>query len=360
MDTLIGLRYLDWMKLYRQNMLRLPLNQLPNCFKLTLLSIRNSIFAKKEAEAFGKQIEETEITDSPLFILGHWRSGTTLLHKLISMDSQFAYPNVYEVYNPWTFLITEPMLKKRLEQLSPEKRPMDNVMVSYNDPAEDEFALSLLSLKSPLIGWAFPVHEAYFDRYLTMHNISESERQEWKKWFVYFLKKLTLLYKKPLVLKSPHHTARVKTLLEVFPNARFIHIARDPYRIFQSTVNLYKNTVARLSMQKRDLQKDIEAIIQRYKAMYDFYFEERKQIKPGHLVEIRFEDLEKDFVNGLEYIYRNLQLKGWSEFKPVLEAHLSKQPPYKKNVYPPLEEHWKKEINTHWESTFKEWGYELK
>ncbi|MHB2155499.1 sulfotransferase family protein [Calditrichota bacterium GD2] len=359
METLIGLKTNEWWKLYRLNMFHLPLNQIPNCLKLTILSIRNSIYARKEAEEFGQQIEETEIRKPPVFILGHWRSGTTLLHKLLSKDPQFAFPNVYEVYNPWTFLITEKLLKDRLEKLPPEKRPMDNVVVAYNDPAEDEFALSLMSLKSPLIGWAFPIHEAYFDRYLTMHNISEEERQEWKKWFVYFLKKLTLLYKKQLVLKSPHHTARVKTLLEIFPDAKFIHIARDPYRIFQSTVNLYKNTVAKLSMQKRDLEKDIEAIINRYKAMYDFYFEERQLIKPGHLVEIKFEDLEKDFVKGIEQIYDALKMDGWPTYKPILQAYMESQPPYKKNTYAPIDEKWKAKINSAWQNTFKEWGYPL-
>ncbi len=360
MDTLIGLKFKDWLTLYRRNFLHLPVNQCPNSLKLTFLSIRNSIYARKEAEQFGQQIAETQIEQPPLFILGHWRSGTTLLHKLMAMDPQFAFPNVFEVYNPWTFLVTEPLLIKELENLPPEKRPMDNVVISYKDPAEDEFALSLLSLKSPLIGWAFPLQEAYFDRYLTMHQISEEERKEWKNYFVYFLKKLTLMKKKPLVLKSPHHTARVKTLTEVFPDAKFIHIIRDPYRTFQSTMNLYRNTVAKLSMQPRDENKDMEAIIQRYKVMYDFYLEERKLIQPGHLIEIRFEDLEKDFLKGLAEIYDQLKLTGWSRFEPIVKQYLASQSAYRKNEYPELAEPLKQKINTAWRKTFEEWGYSFR
>jgi len=357
MDTLIGLKFKDWFTLYRHSFLHLPFSQYSNVFKLTFLSIRNSIYAYKEVEQFGQQIAQTKIDKPPLFILGHWRSGTTLLHKLIAMDPQFAYPNVYEVYNPWTFLVTEQLLKNRLEKLPPEKRPMDNVVISYKDPAEDEFALSLLSLKSPLIGWAFPLHETYFDRYLTMHNISEQERKEWKRYFVYFLRKLTLMYNKQLVLKSPHHTARVKTLTEVFPDAKFVHIIRDPYRTFQSTMNLYRNTVAKLSMQRRDENQDLEAIIQRYKIMYDFYLEERRLIKPGHLVEIRFEDLEKDFLKGLAGIYEQLNLDGWQQFEPILKKYLESQARYRKNEYSELSESLKQKINTAWRKTFEEWEY---
>ena len=359
LDTLIGLRFTDWFTLYRKNFKHIPFSQYKSCFKLTLLSLRNSVYAKKEAEAFAEQIEQTTIDQAPIFILGHWRSGTTLLHNLLCKDERFAFPNVYEVYNPWTFLITEDLVKKHLEKLPPEKRPMDNVLVKYDDPAEDEVAISLLSLKSPLIGWAFPVHEAYFDRYLTLHHISEQERAEWKKWFIYFLKKLTLRYHKPLILKSPHHTARVKTLTELFPDAKFIHIARNPYRIFQSTVSLYEKTIRNLSLQKRDLQKDIEAIIERYRVMYDFYFEERKLIQEGNLIELHFEDLVADFVGSIRSIYDQLNINGWEDYEPRLKKALESLKSYQKNVYPPIDPKWKKLIHTHWEKTFTEWHYPM-
>ena len=314
---------------------------------------------KKEIRQYGQQIEQTEIKEAPLFILGHWRSGTTLLHRLMSLDPQFAYPNMFEVYNPWTFLTMEPVLEKQLQNLPPEKRPMDNMVMTYKDPAEDEFAISLLSSKSPILGWAFPKHEQYFDRYLTLHNLTEAERQEWKRFFVYFLKKLTLKYQKPLLLKSPHHTARVKTLLEIFPDAKFIHIHRNPYQIFRSTVNLYKNTVASLSLSKRNMEKDIEGIINRYRVMYDFFFEERKGIKPNHLIDIAFEELESDFEKEIGKIYSSLNLAGWDTYKPLLHNYLQKQPEYKKNKYPPIEKRWKEKINRYWERAFKEWGYPI-
>jgi hypothetical protein len=46
---------------------------------------------------------------------------------------------------------------------------------------------------------------------------------------------LFLQQDKRLVLKSPPHTARVRLLREIFPGAKFVHISRDPYEIYQST-----------------------------------------------------------------------------------------------------------------------------
>ena len=46
--------------------------------------------------------------------------------------------------------------------------------------------------------------------------------------------------KKRIVLKSPQHLGRVGVLLEAFPDARFVHIVRDPHAVFPSTVKLWK------------------------------------------------------------------------------------------------------------------------
>lgn len=41
-----------------------------------------------------------------------------------------------------------------------------------------------------------------------------------------------------LLIKSPVHTGRVKTLLSIFPDAQFIYIHRNPYEVFQSALHL--------------------------------------------------------------------------------------------------------------------------
>jgi len=359
METLIGLTSKQVWSLIRPNFRTIPPNHWPDLLKLILIGKRNTKFMKMESEKFADQIAQTEIKQPPVFILGHWRSGTTLLHRLLSLDPQFAYPNVFEVYNPWTFLTTEPMLEARLKKIAPKKRPMDNMVMSFNDPAEDEFAISLLSLKSPLIGWAFPRNEAYFDRYLTLHNISEEERVAWKQTFVYFLKKMTVKDNRQLLLKSPHHTARVKTLLEIFPEAKFIHIRRNPYDIFRSTVSLYQKTVTGLSLQHRNPQDDIVAIINRFKAMYNFFLHEKKMIPQGSFFEMTFEELEKDFVTEIERIYTHLHFPGWENYNPLLSQYLASQPEYQKNTYPPIENKWKQAINQTWGFIFKEWDYAI-
>ena len=75
---------------------------------------------------------------------------------------------------------------------------------------------------------------SHYDRYLTFRGVPEREVDEWKQALVLFLKKLTWKYRKPLLLKSPPHTCRIKLLLGLFPEARFVHIHRDPFAVYQS------------------------------------------------------------------------------------------------------------------------------
>lgn len=359
MEILLGITTGKWLKLGFQNGFVLKPAMWPASLKLLLISLRNSIYAKKEIEQYETQIQATEIKKPPVFILGHWRTGTSLLHKLLSMDPQFTYPTVFDVYNPETFLTTGKMLEQRLERMKAEKRPMDNMVVSYKDPAEDEFALNTLSLKSPLMGWSFPQKEAYFEKYLTFHEISEAERLEWKEQFIYFLKKLTLKNDKQLILKSPHHTARIKTLLEIYPDAKFIHIRRNPYHTFRSTYSLYKNTVANLGFGKRDINADMDAVINRFEVMYRFFMEEKKQIKTGHFFELSFEELEQDFSAGIKKIYDGLQIPGFENYAPILTDYLETQKDYKKNKHKPIPAEWKQKINEKWRFCFEEWDYPI-
>jgi len=359
METLTGLKFGQFSKIVQDNISKSAVQYWPDYLKLLILSLRNSILARQEIKHFGQAILSTEIRQPPVFVLGHWRSGTSLLHKLLALDTQFAYPNMLETYNPWTFLSLEPKIRRYLDKLESQKRPMDNMLIHYSDPAEDEFALSLLSLKSPVLAWAFPAREEFYDRYLTLLDISEKETAEWAESLVYFLKKLTFKYNKKLLLKSPQHTARISTLLRYFPEARFIHLIRDPYEVYSSTEQLYKQAVRQLSLQNRDTDKDCSFIIQRYKIMYEAYLADRPLLRPGQLCELRFDEFEKDQTGQIKRIYDTLQFEGWGDYEPELEKWLKNQPPYKKNEHRELTRDKIEQINREWVFTFKEFGFSL-
>ena len=322
------------------------------------VSLVNLINKRREDGRHAAAVDQVQV-DRPLFVLGHWRSGTTLLHELLSQDDRLAYPSLFQVLRPHTFLTDERGIAKRLLQLGPQKRPMDNMRFSLKSPSEDEFALMQLCGHSPMLGWIFPRRAQHYDRYLTFQDVPMDEVRQWQRALRAFLKKLTYRYQRPLVIKSPTHTGRVRLLLDTFPDARFVHIHRDPYRVFQSTECLYRRGVPVLALQRPVKGRLVETILRRYRLIYDAFFEQRTLIPKGQYCEVCFEDLERDAPGQLAGIYDQLDLGDFCQAEPSIRTYLDGVSQYKKNTYRPLPQRLKERIATSWQRSFREWGYSV-
>ncbi|MBV8607735.1 MAG: sulfotransferase [Singulisphaera sp.] len=355
---LCGVTFHDWCRVLRENHFAVDLPYWPRAAALTAGCWLNSVYLRREMKEFGHLLEQVAVPP-PLFILGHWRSGTTLLQNLLALDDRFAYPNLYEVFFPHTFLTTEDFRSEQVAPLIPSTRVMDNVAQGVQMPNEDEFATSTMSLRSPYMMWAFPRQAARYERYLTFRDVPEADIAHWKEAFVLFVKKLTIRHQRPLVLKSPPHTCRIKLLLGLFPDARFVHIRRDPYTIFQSTKHLNAVLTSSLQFQRQDPNDLDAAVLRRYRIMYDAYFEERDLIPEPHLHELAFEDLERDPIGQTRRMYEALGLPSFDAVFPRLREYVGSLACYRKNEYPDLPPGLRGQIRDAWWRNFEAWGYPL-
>jgi len=356
MDSLNGILFKDWMHLLKTNHLNISGNMFSRTLGLTILSIMNSKDYKKEKK-YHPEIIKTNLIQDPIFVLGHWRSGTTFLHTLLSRNQQFSYANVFEIRNPHTFITRQNIFDLRKKQNKPEARPTDNVLIDFASPGEEEFGVAIISKMSPLFGWAFPKNEEYYEKFSTFSEVSENKRESWKMSFHFFMQKLTFLHKKQLLLKSPLNTGRIKLLLELYPNAKFINIHRNPYTVFQSTINMYKTAVNESAFHKRDLNTIPDLIFQRYTEMYDAFFAHIKTIPTGNYVDIAFEDLEKDPQETVKHIYSKLQLTHSSDVEQRTAEYLESLKGFVKNRHQDLDQNIKERVYRKWERSFNEWGY---
>jgi len=355
--NLCGVTFHDWRQALRENHFDLDPRAWARSTVLTAGSTLNSYYRRKEDRLFGLALRDVEVLP-PVFILGHWRSGTTLLHNLLALDDQFAFPNLYQVFFPHTFLCTEEARTNLVRPLIPQTRAFDNVAQGLQMPNEDEFATCTASLCSPYMAWAFPGNARHYERFLTFQDATEAEIQKWKDALLLFLKKLTFKYQRPMLLKSPPHTGRIRLLLELFPDARFLHISRNPYTVFQSTKHLNKVLTSSLQFQShRQDPNPEETVFRRYQQMYDAYFDERSLIPPGRLHELAFEDLELDPIGQIQATYSALGLEGWESLLPKLEEYVASISSYRKNEYAELDEPLRERIRSHWARSFEEWGY---
>jgi hypothetical protein len=359
-NYLAGISAGDWWRLLRENQFAVDPAYWHRAAFITLTSLVNSYYRWKEERRFGAAVEGVEIARPPLFVLGHWRSGTTHLHNLLAFDSdQFAYANTYQVVNPHTFLSTEASNTRRFAFLIPDQRPMDNMALSFQSPQEDEFAMLLTCFHSLYLGISFPHHESRYSRFLTFRGASPQEIADWEGALLAFMKKLTYKYNRSLVLKSPPHTARVRLLLEMFPEARFVHIHRDPYRVFRSTQHYFDTAVWYTYLQRPNRDLVDRGILERYTALYDSFFESRGGIPAGHYHEMSFEELERDPLGEMRRLYEALALPGFDAVAPRLQDYLATLNSYKKNDYEELPRAEKDTIAAAWRRSFDEWGYAI-
>ena len=356
-NYLAGITADTWWRLLRENRFAVDPAYWHRAAFVSALSLLNSWYRRREERLHGAAIEKTELAGPPLFVLGHWRSGTTHLHNLLALDDRFGFANTYQVVNPHTFLVTEEFNTRRFRALLPDTRPMDNVALSFDAPQEDEFAPTLICLRSLYPGISFPRNNAHYERYLTFRGVPQSEIDEWKAAFLWFLRKLTVKQGKPLVLKSPPHTARVRLLLEMFPDARFVHIHRDPYTVFRSFLHYYDTAGWYTYLQKPDLEALESLILDRYQVMYETFFEERALIPPGRLHEVAFADLDADPVGQTAAIYERLELPGFDRFEPTLRGYVESLQGYRKNRYEHLPPETRERVFRAWRRSFEEWGY---
>jgi hypothetical protein len=354
--SLAGVTWADWWRVLRDNRFAVDPPYWPRALVLTAGSALNSLYRRKEDRAYGPLFERVEVPP-PLFILGHWRSGTTLLHNLLALDEQFAYPNLYEVFFPHTFLCTEDVRAGQVTGLVPSTRVMDNVPQGVDMPNEDEFATCAASLFSPYMLWAFPRRQERYEKYLTFRDVPAADVARWKAELLRFLRKLTLRHQRPLLLKSPPHTARIKLLLELFPDARFVSIHRDPFAVFQSTKHLNATLTRSLQFQAAGDEDPDDAVIRRYRMMHDAYFEERGLIPEGHFYELGFEELESDPVAAIRRVYQRLGLPGLEQALPAVEDYVQAQSGYRKNSYRDVSPEQRARIQREWARSFDAWGY---
>src|SRR5258708_2723896 len=226
-----GMDFFGWMRLLVRNRFAVHLSCWYIAIIVTLVSVFHTLLRYIQDMWFGERVRQTKLTEPPLFILGHWRTGTTLLHELLIVDERHTYPNTYECLEPNHFLLSEPVLTRLFWFFMPSRRPMDNMASGWDRPQEDEFALCMMGQPSPYLTIAFPNHPPQDQEALDLEELPPRAVRKWKAALLGFMQRIT--YRRPgrLILKSPTHTCRIKTLLEMFPEAPFVHIRRDPYSL---------------------------------------------------------------------------------------------------------------------------------
>ncbi len=306
---------------------------------------------------YKKKIDQYVMKKDPVIIIGHWRSGTTFLHELLSQDPQFCYVSIWNTLLPTGFPLFESS-KQLLTCFLPKTRPMDNIEVAIDGPYEEEAGIAVLSPWSFFHGLHFPRNaEEQYVKSIHFTGLSQSEQDEWKKMYAAFMKTVMFTnHGKRLLLKNPANTARIPLLLKLYPKARFIHIYRNPYKVYASTVKMRNKVLTKLALQNEDKREIEHQVIRNYQRLMTSFFKQKELIPSGQLVEVRYEDLVAQPMNIVEQIYEQLHLPDLKQALPCLKQYLEEKKNYQTNVYH-FDEQLIKRVKENWGFTIDRWGY---
>lgn len=352
----VGAEFKIWMKLLRENRFNISLKKFPQLFAITFMTFIFSPFNLVESLIAWRRIKKFKLKEHPIFILGHWRNGTTFLHELLVSDPRFECMTLTESVFPNLFLFFYSIIRRVFGFFLPETRPQDNLKIDSELPSEHDFAMANLNSMSPYSGAYFPNKQEYYNKYLTLEGVSEKDLERMKKDMDYLIKKLSLKKKnKRLALKSPMDTARIDILIDLYPNAKFIHICRDPYKVFFSTRRMFQTLIPIMQLQKSYPDLD-EFVFSNYERIYGKYYKDIPLIPKENFVEIRYEDLKKNPLQTMAKIYDKLDLGEFENAVPNMQKHLNKNKDFKVSSYniTPQE---KSKIYSRWKEIIDKMGY---
>ncbi len=365
-----GLTLRAWLRLLRRHRYDIDLPRWPRAAGIMLMSLLCSNGAFLQRLVHGRRIAAEPIPP-PVFIIGHWRSGTTFLHELLASDERFLAPTTFECFCPEHFLSLSRVLTW-FPFLMPKSRPMDDMAMGWNRPQEDEFALLAAGVGSPYEGFFFPNHRAEAQPYLHPEDLPDEERRAWEEALTAFLRAVAYRRRRQrrrrkspepthFLLKSPTHTARIAQLAALFPGARFVHIARDPYRVFASSRLLWPAMSTRQLLHATETPDEPGApaldafVLGQMETLYRDFEADIAALPAGTYAELRYEALVRDPRTEIARLYAALGLSQPAT-NAAIDAHLERMAGYRPNRFA-LDEASRAMVRARWGWYFDRFGY---
>ena len=332
-------------------------------FLLTLLiNLINWPFRAYEKYFINPKYREGKGDPPVIFIIGHWRSGTTHLHNLLCQDPQMGYTTTYQSVFPDTVFnkVGRFLFEGFSRILIPGKRAGDNVRLGTKLPQEEEFTLGANTPLSFYYFWMFPKKLRYFyEKSIRFKDCSPSLLRQWQEDYRLLIRKSLANTKKEVYLsKNPSNTGRMSHLLEVFPNARFIHIHRNPIEVFLSMDNFFRNMMPHLQLQQITPEERKRCIIDLYKALMQDFVRQKPDIPNERLVEIAYCDLIAQPMETLAFIYDSLAIPGFEDSRDAFAAYLEQKEGYEKNKHKVSSE-WVDELMVQFKTVLDRYAYDI-
>jgi hypothetical protein len=305
-----------------------------------------SALSSMQTNSAREKLAKANLRDA-IVVLGYWRSGTTLLHELLCLDTRYTFPTTHACMNAHHFLLTEEAALAKTGVST--QRPMDEMEVRPGSPQEDEFALLALGARSPYEALLMPAILPEALKLADPRDLTEPERRRWNEVFLHFVAGVSVrgAYR-PMILKSPTHGFRVSTLRELLPDARYILISRDPVTNFESVVRMWKKMFQLYAFGPIPSDDEIrEAVLADRPRFEDKLIAGTAGLPANRYAALTYENLIAGPNAAIERLYQQLELGDFEPARAVIGAELARRKDYKAKAAMPSDA-WRSRIEREW------------
>lgn len=270
-------------------------------------------------------------TPRPVFIVGYPRTGTTLLHNLMTLHPDAHAPRLWRLYAP------SPPVRPEDEARDP-RRAATRRRVRFADVLCPIFAtIHELSADGP--------EECVFLMQKTLHPYVCAETPSFLRWvlaqdlvpdYQHHRRQLQVLqWGRPeghWVLKSPFHLPAIAALLEVYPDACIVMTHRDPLRVVPSFCSLV--AAVRAMHELRVAPREVgPKVLELLGVMMDRFLEARARLDPARFFDASYEELTADPGGVVRRIHERFGLGLDGAAGARMEAWMREHPQHRRGVH---------------------------
>jgi omega-hydroxy-beta-dihydromenaquinone-9 sulfotransferase len=259
--------------------------------------------------------------------------------------------------HPHHFILTQTAALQR--RSAAVHRPMDDVKIHASSPQEDEFGLLALGARSPYEALLAPSYLADALALSDPRDLSVNEERCWQNTFKDFLNGVSVVEgNRPLVLKSPTHGYRVATLRQLLPDARFILITRSPEKVYESTVRMWRSLFPLYSFGAIPPEDDTRRVVLADRPRFEAKLAEGLHgLSQERFALIHYEELVRDPVKVMGFVYEQLRLGNFSEVEKEIKAENTGEQYKARNAAPP--DYWMEQVKDKWRFIFERYHYDV-
>ncbi len=287
--------------------------------------------------------------EKPIFIVGNFRSGTTLLHRLLAKDPRFTGMKTWEIYLApsivqrkiirWTMKLNRMVgnpVQKIINWFEKALREYSYMHPTGLNEIEEDGHIFLHIWSSYNLFAFFPFPELIRNYIYYDEEVPEEQKQLDMTYYQEVLKRHVYANNgKRYIAKNPTYSAKVKSLHQNFPDAKFINLVRSPLRVIPSAISMFSNHWKTYGEPDEDYPQPASEVMQEQsKHWYIYPHQYLKTLPADQYAMVRYRDLVKDLKTTVENIYHRFGLQMTDEYREILDQEAEKAKRYKsKHAY---------------------------